>query len=39
MVFKDLFEGDLAVQFLIQRDEDGAQAALGMGTEDPETLA
>jgi hypothetical protein len=34
-----LHQGHLAMQFRIQRDEDGAQATLGMGVEHAEALA
>ena len=34
MLVEDLFERDLAVQLGVEGDEDGAQAALGVGSED-----
>ena len=36
---EDLLERDLAVQLAVERDEDRAQAALGVGPEDAEPLA
>jgi hypothetical protein len=36
---EDLLQGHLAVQFLVQRDEDRPQAAAGVGPEDAEPLA
>ena len=36
---EDLLEGDLAVQLGVEGDEDGAQAAPGVGPEDAEPLA
>ena len=36
---EDLLERDLAVQLVIERHEDGAQAAPGMGPQDAEPLA
>ena len=39
MRVEDLLEGDLAVQLGVQRHEDGAQAALGVGPQDAEPLA
>ena len=38
MVVEDLLEGDLAVQLGVERDEDGAQAAAGVGPQDAEPL-
>ena len=39
MVVEDLLEGDLAMQLGIQRHEDGAEAAPGVGPQDAEALA
>jgi hypothetical protein len=39
VIVEDLLEGDLAVQLGIQRHEDGAQSAPGVGAEDAEPLA
>ena len=39
VVVEDLLEGDLAVQLGVEGDEDLAQAALGVGPEDPEPAA
>ena len=39
VVVEDLLEGHLAVQLAVQRHEDGAQAAPGVGPEDAEPLA
>ena len=36
---EDLLEGDLAIELGVEGDEDGAQAAGGMGPEDAESLA
>ncbi len=36
---EDLLECDLAVELDVERDEDGAEAAPGMGPQDPEPLA
>ena len=36
---EDLFQCDFAVEFSIQRDEDGAQATLGVGPEDGKPIA
>ena len=39
VLVEDLLEGHLAVQLAVERHEDGAQAALGVGPEDAEPLA
>ena len=39
VLVEDLLERHLAVQFAVERHEDGAQAASGMRPEDPEPLA
>ena len=39
MPVEDLLEGDFAVQLVIDCDEDGSQAALGMGAQHAESLA
>ena len=39
VVVEDLLEGHLAVQLAVERDEDGAQAAAGVGPQDAEPLA
>ena len=39
VVVEDLLERHLAVQLLVQRHEDSAQAAAGVGAEDAESLA
>jgi hypothetical protein len=39
VLVEDLLERHLAVELGVQRDEDGAQAAPGMGPHDPEPLA
>ena len=39
VLVEDLLEGHLAVQLGVERDEDGTQAALGVGPQDAEPLA
>ena len=36
---KDLFEGDLAMELIVEGDEHGAQAAARVRAEDAESLA
>ena len=39
VLVEDLLEGDLAVELGVEGDEDGAQAAAGVGAQDAEPLA
>ena len=39
VLLQDLFQRHLAVQLAVERDEDGAEAAPGMGPQDAEPLA